>query len=123
MPRYDYTCEDGHTFELVAGFDEETVMCPKREAIRDQDPFLEDVVAPLCGKPAKRHAVYRSQGVIFKGDGFTKSVRVPEPPEPPETGGMPIHGHLEELDNFAKKAHEYDENVRPERKKERKKDG
>ena len=111
MPRYDFTCEDGHTFELVAGFDEDTVVCQK---------FCCDD-SPVCGKPAKRHAVYLSQGVIFKGDGFTKSVRVPEPPEPPETGGMPIHGHLEELDNFAKKAHKYDENVRPERKEEKRK--
>ena len=38
---------------------------------------------PMCGTLAERVPVYREQGVIFKGAGFTKSV-LPPPPQTDE---------------------------------------
>jgi len=60
MPLYDYRCQCG-LFEAVAGYEDYTIACPS------------------CNGTAERVPVYREQGVIFKGAGFTKSVLPPRP--------------------------------------------
>src|SRR3990167_2138669 len=62
MPKYDFSCPSCGTFERYAGYDDATIPCD-------------------CGGSARRHEVYRDQGVIFRGGGFTKSV-VPPPHSP-----------------------------------------
>lgn len=92
MPRYDFTCPDGHTFELVAGLDTEKVKCQQ------------------CRRLARRSEV-NAPGIIFKGPGFTKSVVV-VPPRAPQGQTSPEE-HFELLDDFAKATHDYDTNTRP----------
>ena len=66
MPLYDYSCpECGRLCNIYQGYDAYTITCPE------------------CGGTADRIPVYRDQGVIFKGSGFTKSTF----PPPPQTIG------------------------------------
>lgn len=58
MPLYDYRCPGCGVFEAVGGHAETTMRC-------------------ACGAEATREAVYRQQGVVFKGGGFTKSTLPP----------------------------------------------
>ena len=61
MPVYDFNCPKcGRLPDIMASIDDDTIACPD------------------CGGSAKRAAVYQSQGVIFKGAGFTKSVVPPK---------------------------------------------
>ena len=106
MPRYDYICEDGHEFELVAGFDTDTVPCQKLiigpQAGNDR----------LCYNKAKRQAVYPDQYVSFKGPGFTKTVAPPASPDLPVTKGESSDIAKEMLDDFAGTQMEYDDKHR-----------
>lgn len=51
MPTYEYRCPDGHTFEVIQGFNDAPV-----------------AVCEVCGKPVQR--VLHSPAVHFKGSGF-----------------------------------------------------
>lgn len=103
MPRYDYECPDGHVFEETAGYDDDVLSCIWG-ITSSRGP---------CGKPARRHAVYRNQGVIFKGEGFTKSVVAPPPPDPRSTQGLTSDEAVEVWDDIAKEQYQYDQNDRP----------
>jgi len=94
VPRYQFVCPDGHVIEQREGIDVELIHC-------------------ACGKPARRRQVYREQGVIFKGGGFTKTVVPPAPPSPPSSAGESTDVHFERLDEFADKQYDHDKNVRP----------
>ena len=62
MPIYDYNCPNcGRLVNILRRYDDYTIPCPD------------------CGDRAERIPVYRSQGVIFKGSGFTKSTLPPKP--------------------------------------------
>lgn len=66
MPVYDFACATcGIQPDIVASINDDTLPCPS------------------CGRIAARVPVYQSQGVIYKGSGFTKAVDVPrsEPEE------------------------------------------
>ena len=104
MPTYDYECVLGHVFEAIRGYNDEVIDCLVMD---DDDPDY------ACGLPARRYAVYRNQGVIFKGEGFTKSVVVPPPPDPKSTQGLTSDEAVEVWDDIAKEAYQYDENDRP----------
>ena len=60
MPRYDYTCEQGHTTEQWGNYDLETIICP------------------VCGEVALRQAIYLDQA-IFTETGSKPSRRVEVP--------------------------------------------
>lgn len=120
-PTYDYVCEEGHKFEAVRGYDDETILCPLGIAEITLEPPME--FPQPCGAKAKRQAVYPGQGVIFRGDGFTKSVLPPAPPEIPSTAGESTDTDFEIKDEFAKEAYEHDKNVRPYVKEEKKQEG
>ena len=63
MPTYDYNCSDcGRLPDLHRGYDAYIIDCPY-----------------CVVNTATRIPVYRSQGVIFKGAGFTKSTFPPPP--------------------------------------------
>ena len=100
MPVYEYACEDGHVAERKGGYDDIYIKCPD------------------CGKPALRRPCYRSQGVIFKGVGFTKTVIPPPPPKPSTIPGEPSDDWLEKTNNFAGQQYRDDEEYREERKKQ-----
>lgn len=108
IPKYDYECSEGHLFEAIAGYDDEVLLC-KHSYGRSKV----GIHTILCGLPAKRKAVYRNQGVIFKGEGFTKSVVVPPPPDPRSTQGLTSDEAVEVWDDIAKDAYTYDQNDRP----------
>ena len=94
MPIYTYTCEEKHTFDRKGRLNESEVRC-------------------ACGLVALRHAVYREQGVVFKGDGFTKSVLPPAAPMLPSTKGEKTGIAFEKQDEFASKQYKHDMNMRP----------
>ena len=58
MPLYDFSCGCGRVTESREGIGVTAIPCP-------------------CGRIAARVSVYRDQGVIFSGGGFTKSVMPP----------------------------------------------
>ena len=97
IPRYDFQCEagDGHVFEKVARHETTWVLCP---------------IHKEC---SHRLAIQSGIGVIFKGEGFTKSVVVPGAPAPESTAKLTTDERMEVLDDFAKENHVYDENVLP----------
>jgi putative FmdB family regulatory protein len=103
VPTYDYICSEGHEFEAVRGYDDETIDCE-------------------CGAKATRQAVYPGQGVIFKGMGFTKSVLPPAPPKIPSTASESTAVDFEQKDEYAKESYDHDKNVRPYVKEEKKKE-
>ena len=111
MPTYDYECPDGHLFETIAGYDDEVIPC-NVWVYHFTDPNGKDYEIE-CNAPAKRKAVYRDQSVIFKGEGFTKSVVVPPPPDPHSTRGLTSDEAVEVWDDIAKEAYQYDQNDRP----------
>ena len=98
MPLYTYHCKNKHTFDLRAGWEDATMKCK------------------VCGKPAKRQACYREQGVIFKGTGFTTSVIPPAPPKPTTKAGEPISDWEEKTHEYASKHHKDDVTYRDDRK-------
>ena len=116
VPRYDFTCPDGHTTELVvSSYDIEKILCtyfeeenPCRCGVLDCEAHL--INFKYCKRMARRSEV-NAPGIIFKGEGFTKKV-VPMPPQTPPSVTSPQE-HLENLDAFAKAAFEYDTNDRP----------
>ncbi len=110
MPKYDYECPDGHLFETIAGYDDEVIPC---KIALDTGAYEPGRSYNVCRLPAKRHAVYRDQGVIFKGEGFTKSVVVPPPPDPKSTQELTLDEAVEVWDDIAKEAYQYDKNDRP----------
>ena len=110
MPKYDFECSDGHIFELIAGYNDEVVPCRIAVASGVYEPGRS---VGVCRLPAKRLAVYQSQGIIFKGDGFTKSVVVPSPPLPKSTQGLTSDQAVEVWDGIAKANYQYDKNDRP----------
>ena len=100
MPRYDYRCPDGHlTIDVVAGYEDSFVVC-------------------RCDKIAERVAVYREQGVIFKGTGFTRTVIPPAPPKANTKEGEPVADWEEKLHEYAEDQYSDDENLRGERKRQ-----
>ena len=112
MPLYTYHCKAGHEFDKQASYDTEAVKCEGMEpwgakGSSQPDEWIE------CRYLAHRQAVYRDQGVIFKGPGFTKAVYPPPPPEPKSTLGLKSDDAVGELDTFAQKRYQYDENVLP----------
>ena len=114
MPRYDFECSDGHVFEAIAGYDDTELPCQiMADGIPDFPGDRRAITLHECGLPAKRHAVYRNQGVIFKGEGFTKSVVAPPPPDPKSTQGLTSDEAVEVWDDIAKEAYQYDKNDRP----------
>ena len=100
MPVYEYVCDNGHETEQQGGYEDNDIECPN------------------CRKSAKRRACYRSQGVIFKGVGFTKTVIPPPPPKPSTIPGEPSDDWLEKTNNFAGQQYRDDEEYREERKKQ-----
>ena len=113
MPRYDYVCEDGHEFELVAGFEDKEVPCQRVGLKTGRVLRKKDLLAPVeCGKPAKRQAVYPDQYVAFKGPGFTKTVAPPSSPDLPVTRDEKPDIAKEMLDEFAGTQAEYDDKHR-----------
>jgi hypothetical protein len=107
MPCYDFECPDGHVYEAIAGYDDAELPCTWGVLSLGSSQYHR------CGLPAKRRAVYRDQGVIFKGDGFTKSVIVPSPPNPRSTQGLTPDEAVEVWDDTAKEIYKYDQNDRP----------
>jgi predicted nucleic acid-binding Zn ribbon protein len=103
MPRYDFFCPagPGHIFEQVAGYDDAQVRCPDHHEV------------------ARRCAIQSGIGVIFKGDGFTRSVIVPDPPPPTSTAKLTTSERMEVLDDYAKATHRYDTETLPYKKEER----
>lgn len=57
-------------------------------------------------------AVYREQGVVFKGAGFTRSVIPPASPKPPKTSDEKPDYAKEMLDEFAHEHYEHDKDYR-----------
>lgn len=102
MPRFDFECPagGGHIFERVAGRDEPCVLCPEHQAWSNRLPIQSGI------------------GVIFKGDGFTRSVVVPDPPPPTSTAELTTDERMEVLDDMAKDTYDYDTNTRPYKKEE-----
>ena len=95
MPRYTIICEPcGQEYDIQAGYDDEILHCPG------------------CGEERKREAVYRDQGVIYKGDGFTKQVVPPPAPTPSSSKGLSTEDHAGQLDEFAKEHYAHDRNTR-----------
>ena len=108
IPTYDYECEGGHIFELIAGYDDEMVPCDVW--VYHFTPPDGEMYEIECNLPAKRLAVYQSQGIIFKGD---NSVVVPSPPLPKSTQGLTSDQAVEVWDGIAKENYQYDKNDRP----------
>lgn len=99
MPRYTIICDDPclREYDVTAGYDDEILHCPG------------------CGGKKRREAVYRDQGVIYKGEGFTKQVVPPPAPRPQSSKDLTTEEHAEALDDFAKKHYDHDRNTRPAR--------
>ena len=111
MPLYTYTCVEGHVTEHRGGYDDVKIPCP----------WLQGTSRQKCQLPAKRNAVYREQGVIFKGVGFTTTAIPPLPPKPETKAGEPVADWEEKLHEFADKQYQHDTNYRDESKEVAKK--
>lgn len=95
MPLYDYKCKEGHlTPDIRASLNQDRMTCP------------------ICKGEARRVAVYREQGVSFKGPGFTRSVIPPASPLPPKTSKEKPDYAKEMLDDFAYEHYEHDKDYR-----------
>ncbi len=95
MPLYDYRCKKGHLTESIRG-------------TLNQDKIL----CSVCKGESKRVSVYREQGVVFKGEGFTRSVIPPASPKPPTTSDEKPDYAKEMLDDFAYENYEHDKDYR-----------
>ena len=97
MPTYEYLCPAcDHTFEETAvAYDTDKLPCPK------------------CHQIARRVPVYREQGVIFSGSGFTRSVVPPARPLPRSTRGENTEVDFEIKSEYAEEVYKHDKNVRP----------
>lgn len=102
MPLYDYICTLKHVTEQRGGYDDATIPCPK------------------CKNIATRRPGYISQGVIFHGTGFTRTVIPPAPPKPTTKAGEPVNDWAEHTDEYVRKNYEDDKNYREERKQQAK---
>lgn len=111
MPIYEYVCTYGHVTEQRGGYDDATILC--RAAIEAFDRFL-------CGEVATRRPGYQSQGVIFKGTGFTRTVIPPAPPTKTTIPGEPVNDWAEKTDTYVRESYKDDNNYRDERKKQAK---
>lgn len=74
-----------------------------------------------CGKVATRRPGYPSQGVIFSGTGFTRTVIPPAPPKTTTTPGEPVADWFEKTDEYAEQQYRDDEHYREHRKDQAKK--
>lgn len=122
MPIYEYLCEDGHVTERRGDLDEDTITClhmTKLPVVAESGAAVAQ--AHYCNKSARRRPAYASQGVIFPGVGFTRTVIPPKPPDPKTEAGEPTPDWFEKLDEYAEKQHKDDVNYRDERKKQAKK--
>ena len=102
MPQYEYVCTSEHVTEQRGGYDDATIPCPR------------------CNELATRRPGYQSQGVIFKGTGFTKTVIPPSPPKKTTKAGEPVNDWAEKTDTFVRESYTDDKNYRDERKKQAK---
>lgn len=112
MPTYDYICPAGHVTEQHGGYDDAKITCYWPADRPD---------STVCGKVARRSAVYPSQGVVFKGTGFTRTVIPPAPPKTTTTPGEPVADWFEKTDEYAEKQYRDDEHYREDRKDQAKK--
>ena len=104
MPRYEYKCSQcKKKFEEKGGYEQKMKPCPR------------------CGKKAHRQAVYRGQGVVFSGEGFTRQVIIPSQPKPKSTAKEGPDIAFEMQDEYAKKHYEDSVNVEPYRRERKKK--
>ncbi len=104
MPVYNYICPLGHVTEQKGGYDDAEIRCPAGNSV------------VWCKEVARRSAVYPSQGVIFSGTGFTRTVIPPAPPKTTTTPGEPVADWFEKTDEYAEKQYKDDEHYRDERK-------
>ena len=122
MPNYEYVCDSGHVTEQRGGYDDADILCPEEiTCTYDCDncaPY--HVCGSICGRIATRRPGYKSQGVIFSGVGFTKTVIPPAPPQPTTIPGEPTADWLDKTDTFAQKQYQDDKEYRDERKKQAK---
>ena len=115
MPIYEYVCEHDHVTEQKGGYDDEMIPCPEVVLYVEVsgDPLL-----GTCDMPAHRRPGYISQGVIFKGTGFTKTVIPPSPPKPTTKAGEPVNDWAEKTDTYVRESYTDDKNYRDERKQQ-----
>ena len=99
MPIYNYLCPLDHSTTQRGGYEDATIPCPK------------------CSETATRVPVYRDQGVIFAGTGFTRTVIPPAPPHPPSVPELTPDEHFEVMDKYAEDQYKDEINYRPERDK------
>ena len=109
MPNYEYVCPNDHMTEQHGGLDDATIICTQ---------LLKNAL--ICGHIATRRPAYKSQGVIFKGVGFTKTVIPPAPPKPTTIPGEPTADWLDKTDTFAQEQYQDDKEYRDERKRQAK---
>lgn len=95
--------------EQRGGLDDAEIPCP--ECDDDQKG----------GGIATRRPGYPSQGVIFSGTGFTRTVIPPAPPKTTTVPGEPVADWYEKTDEYAEKQYRDDEHYRDERKDQAKK--
>lgn len=100
MPTYRYRCPDGHVTQQRGGFDDDEIACP------------------ACGLRARREAIYREQGILFKGGGWGGKSSIPPPPEAPTSEGESPDTHFEKLDEFAERHYDHERNVVPYKREE-----
>lgn len=109
MPTYIYVCPDGHETTRRAKLDDDRIVCYHKSK---EDFLINDkgryVSLTTCGKVAKRLAVYRDQGVIFSGSGFTRQVVPPPKPLPRGSQGESTDVAKEIMDEYAYEAYEHD---------------
>ena len=110
MPLYRYTCEGGHTFEQVAGYDDDRLVCEKCV-----DDCTKQHRFPF--HMARRAPFYLEGSVIFKGLGFTRSTTPPLRPQPKTIPQEPIEDWKDKMDIYAHETYKYDVEVLPEAKK------
>lgn len=116
MPTYEYVCEDDHVTEQRGKLDEDTIQCLNL-ALLVGDVSDGPRVPVYCKKLAKRRPAYLSQGVVFPGTGFTRTIIPPAKPRVPKTAGNSAGTAFEQLDEYAEKQYKDDVNYEPERRK------
>jgi len=66
MPKYDYECEEGHTFEIWQGINDDRLeTCPVSVPIAKDAPYEE-----VCNAPVKR--LISNTNFVLKGKGWYK---------------------------------------------------
>lgn len=118
MPIYEYVCPNGHVTEQRGGLDDAEILCP--ECL---EAAVDSVYAPLRDEQvlAHRRPAYLSQGVIFPGVGFTRTVIPPASPKTTTIPGEPVADWFEKTDEYAERQYRDDEHYRDHRKDQVKK--